>query len=70
VLTTTEVAAMAGVSRHTVEREIHRTNLAAEMKAGRWIIQDDEAGRWAAQFRPYAQQRDRERRPPASPATG
>ena len=53
MLSTTEAAKLARTTRHTVEREIHRGNLRAE-KAGRvWAIADDEAERWAAQFRPY-----------------
>lgn len=65
VLTTTEVAAKAEVSRHTVEREIHRGNLKAEKLGNRWAVADAEAERWAAQFRLYAEQRDRDRESPA-----
>jgi len=54
VLTTTEVAAKADTTRHTVKREIRRGNLSAEKFGGRWLIEDTEAERWAAQFRPYA----------------
>jgi excisionase family DNA binding protein len=54
VLTTTEVAAKAGTTRYTVEREIRRGNLKAEKVGRQWAIQVDEADRWAAQFRPYA----------------
>jgi excisionase family DNA binding protein len=61
VLTTTEVAAKASVSRHTVEREIHRGNLRAEKIGNRWAVDDTEAERWTAQFRRYAEQRDRDR---------
>jgi excisionase family DNA binding protein len=53
VLTTTEAGALAKTTRWTVEREIHRGNLAAGKVGGRWVIQDDEAERWAAQFRPH-----------------
>lgn len=66
MLTTTELADKAGTSRFTVEREIRRGNLAAEKKAGRWLIADSEAERWAAQYRPYAEQRDRPRRDPGT----
>ena len=52
--TTTEVAAMIGMTRHTVEREIGRGNLRAEKFGGRWLIEDTDAERWVAQFRPYA----------------
>ena len=54
MLTTTEVAALADTTRYTVEREIHRGNLAAEKFGRAWAIETDEAKRWAAQFRPYA----------------
>ena len=58
MLSTTEVARLAGTTRSTVEREIHRGNLAAQ-KAGRvWVVDDGEAGRWAAAFRPYASLRE------------
>jgi len=45
---------MARTTRHTVEREIGRGNLKAEMVGGRWVIDPAEAERWAAQFRPYS----------------
>jgi excisionase family DNA binding protein len=61
MLTTTQVAAKAAVSRHTVEREIGRGNLTAEKVGNRWAIAEAEAGRWAAQYRPYAEQRNRPR---------
>jgi excisionase family DNA binding protein len=64
VLTTTEVAAKADVSRHTVEREIHRGNLEAEKIGNRWAVSETEADRWAAQFRRYAEQHDRDRTTP------
>jgi predicted GIY-YIG superfamily endonuclease len=64
-LSTTELADKAGTSRFTVEREIKRGNLTAEKKAGRWLIQDAEADRWIAQYRPYAEQRDRHSDAPA-----
>ena len=54
MLTTTEVAAKANTTRHTVEREIKRGNLKAEKLGRQWAIKQDEAERWAAQFRPYA----------------
>lgn len=58
MLSTTEVAELAGTARSTVEREIHRGNLAA-VKAGRvWAVEDAEARRWAAAFRPYASLRE------------
>jgi excisionase family DNA binding protein len=63
--TTTEVAAMAKTSRFTVEREVHRGNLTAEKVGNRWAIAEAEAERWAAEYRPYAEQRDRDRRPSA-----
>ena len=52
---------MAKTSRFTVEREIHRGNLAAEKVGNRWAITETEAERWAAGYRPYAEQRDRGR---------
>jgi excisionase family DNA binding protein len=61
VLTTTQVAAKANVSRYTVEREIHRENLKAEKIGNRWAVDEAEADRWAATFRRYAEQRDRDR---------
>ena len=61
MLTTTEVAAKANTTRYTVEREIHRGNLTAEKVGNRWAIAEAEAERWAAGYRPYAEQRDRER---------
>jgi excisionase family DNA binding protein len=64
VLTTNQVAAKAGVSRHTVDREIGRGNLAAEKVGTQWVITEAEADRWAAKYRPYAEQRDRPRTPP------
>jgi excisionase family DNA binding protein len=54
MLTVTEVAELAGTSRHTVEREIRRGNLSAQRIGRRWAINPWEAGRWAARFRPYA----------------
>jgi hypothetical protein len=64
-MTTLEVATMAKTSRFTVEREIERGNLKAEKIAGRWIIDEAEAARWASQYRPYAEQRDRAHTPPS-----
>lgn len=61
MLSTTEVAAKAGVSRPTVDREISRGNLTAQKVANRWVIDEAEADRWAAQYRPYAEQRNRDR---------
>ena len=58
MLSTTEVAKLAGTARSTVEREIHRGNLTAE-KAGRvWVVADDEAQRWAGAFQAYASLRE------------
>jgi hypothetical protein len=45
---------MAGITRHTVEREIGRGNLKAEMVGGRWVIDPAEAERWSAAFKPYS----------------
>lgn len=55
-LTTTEAAALTDppTTRFTVEREIGRGNLEAVKAGGRWIIDEDEARRWAAQFRKHA----------------
>lgn len=55
---------MARTTRHTVEREIARGNLAAEKIGRTWVIEQAEADRWAAQFQPYASLR----RPPADPS--
>jgi hypothetical protein len=59
MLTTTEVGKMADppVSRFTVEREIHRENLDAEKVGGRWLVEHDEAKRWAAEFMRWRTQR-------------
>lgn len=54
MLSTPEVAALAGTSRATVEREIHRGNVAAEKVGRTWVVAEDEAERWAAQFKRYA----------------
>jgi hypothetical protein len=58
-LTTSEVAAMPEppTTRFTVEREIRRGYLAAEKAGGRWLIERDEAERWAAGFVAYRTQR-------------
>jgi hypothetical protein len=58
-LTTSEVAAMTvpPTTRFTVEREIRRRNLTAEKAGGRWLIEPDEAKRWAKDFVPYRTQR-------------
>lgn len=66
VLTTTELAAKTGVSRQTIEREIHRGNLDAVLKGRVWLITDDEGDRWAASYRPYAEQHDRDRAAPSA----
>ena len=66
MLTTNQVAEKANVSRYTVEREIGRGNLTAEKVGTQWVIEEAEADRWAAQYRPYAEQRGRSRQPPAS----
>jgi excisionase family DNA binding protein len=59
MLTTSEVAALAEppVTRFTVEREIRRGNLTAEKAGGRWLIERDEAERWAQSFIAYRAQR-------------
>jgi excisionase family DNA binding protein len=68
VLSTTQAAALASVTRHTVEREISRGNLRA-VKVGRtWVIDPAEAERWAARFRPYAGLRKPEPAAPGGPA--
>lgn len=54
MLSTADVAAMAHTSQDTVEREIERGNLEADKVGRTWVIEAAEAGRWAAQFRPYA----------------
>lgn len=54
MLSTTEVAALARTTRHTVSREIERGNLQAEKVGRTWVVQPDEARRWAAQFTPYS----------------
>lgn len=53
MLNTSQAAALAGTTSHTVKREIYRGNLQAEKVGRAWIIQQDEAERWAAQFRRY-----------------
>ena len=58
-LTTTQVAALAGTTRHTVEREIKRGNLAADRIGRQWAVGEHEAARWAQAFIPYAAQRAR-----------
>ena len=50
---------MAGTTRHTVEREIHRGNLAAEKIGRTWVITLADAQRWAEHFTPYAGLRKR-----------
>jgi excisionase family DNA binding protein len=59
VFSTTQAAAMAGTTRHTVEREIHRGHLQAEKIGRTWVIAPAEAQRWAAQFQPYSGLRKR-----------
>ncbi len=54
VLSTTQAARLASTTRHTVEREIKRGNLDARKVGRTWVIDDTEAQRWAAQFKPYA----------------
>lgn len=54
MLSTTDLAAKVNTTRQTVEREIERGNLTAEKVGRTWVIQQAEADRWAAQFRPYA----------------
>ena len=57
MLTTTEVAALARVSRFTVEREIGRDHLKA-VKTGRiWSIREADAEAWLKSFQKYATQR-------------
>lgn len=53
-LTTSQVAALAGTTRHTVEREIKRGNLTAERIGRQWAVSEREAARWAQAFIPYA----------------
>jgi hypothetical protein len=64
-MSTTQVAAMARTSRHTVEREIDRGNLVAEKIGRLWVATDVDADRWAAQFKPYAAQRKQGTQPAA-----
>jgi excisionase family DNA binding protein len=54
MLSTTQVAELAGTTRYTVEREIRRGNLGAEKVGRTWVIDPPEAERWAKSFRPYA----------------
>ena len=54
MLSTTQVAQLAGTTRFTVEREIKRGNLAADKVGRTWIIDPAEAERWARSFTPYA----------------
>jgi excisionase family DNA binding protein len=56
MLSTAQVAALTSppTTRHTVEREIHRGNLAAEKIGRTWVVAQAEADRWAAQYTPYA----------------
>lgn len=54
LLSTSEVASMAGVQRATVFREIKRGNLPAELVAGRYVITGENAERWLRIFTRYA----------------
>jgi excisionase family DNA binding protein len=58
LLSTSEAAALASVTRHTVLREVRRGNLGAEKVGRTWVIEPAEAERWVAQFRPYAELRE------------
>jgi excisionase family DNA binding protein len=49
-----QIAALRKVSLDTVEREIHRGNLAAVKVAGRWQIEPADADKWVATFVTYA----------------
>ena len=53
VLSTTQATSLASTTRHTVEQEIKRGNLTAKKAGHTWVIDDAEAERWAAQFRPH-----------------
>ena len=57
MLTTSQVAELAGVSRFTVEREIEREHLDAEKTGRIWSIKEADAKAWAASFKKYATQR-------------
>jgi excisionase family DNA binding protein len=59
MLTTSEVATLVGISRHTVEREIKRGNLSAQKISRLWVIEPAEAQRWAESFQPYRTLRGR-----------
>lgn len=54
MLTTSQVAAKAGTTRYTVEREIKRGHLQAQRLGRQWAINEADADQWAAQFQPYA----------------
>jgi hypothetical protein len=56
MLSTAQVAALTSppTTRFTVEREIRRGNLVAEKIGRTWVVEQAEAERWAASFRPYA----------------
>ncbi len=54
MLNTREAAALGNTTPATVKREIERGNLHAEKVGGVWVIQTDDAKKWAAQFKPYA----------------
>ena len=70
MLTTSEVAALAGVSRHTVEREIRRGHLSAEKISRLWVIDPAEAQRWAESFQPYRTLRARPSATSSDPSSG
>lgn len=55
-VTSTELAAMAGVNSRTILREIERGNLAGQRAAG-FVIEATEAKRWFAVFERWAAQR-------------
>jgi excisionase family DNA binding protein len=54
VLSSTEVAGLAGCSRFTVERACRNKTLEGKKVGRNWIIEDDEGKRWAEQYRPHA----------------
>jgi excisionase family DNA binding protein len=54
MLTTGQVAQMAGCDRSTVDRHIYAGTLTATRTGRLWIITEAEAARWAAAYRPYS----------------
>lgn len=62
MLTTTQAGALADTSRYTVEREIRRGNLKAKKVGRQWAIEDADAKKWAASFKPYAGLHNRARK--------